>query len=136
MSLLRLFFAGQIKKVEHKTAAGKALVEVSICKKNRTKENDKETFTWIRATIWEPAEFQVAKLFKDAFIAGSGEMTLRSYADKDGKDRVSCEVSCRSFDVEVSGPQAAPAEAAPAAPSKPRGAKAAPVADDEPSIPF
>ncbi len=109
---------------------------MSICKKNRTKENEKEAFTWIRCTIWEPADFQVAKLFKDAFIAGSGEMTLRSYTDKDGKDRVSCEVSCRSFDVEVAGPQAAAADAAPAAPSKPKVPVASAADDDATSPPF
>lgn len=102
MTILRLTFAGQIKKAEHKTAGGKPLVEVSICKKNRTKQGEPDAFTWARIALWEPAEFQVGKLLKGAFIAGTGELTLRSYIDKDGAKASSMEVSCRSFDVEVS----------------------------------
>ena len=101
MTILRLSFAGQIKKADHKTAAGKPLVEVSICKKNRTKQDEKDAFTWVRIALWEPAEFQVGKLVKGAFIAGTGELTLRGYKDNDGAKAVSMEVSCRSFDVEV-----------------------------------
>lgn len=101
MSLFRLIFAGQIKKAEHKDAGGKPIVEVSICRKNRTKEGQPDAFTWVRVTIWSPAAFQAPKLVKGAFIAGSGEMIARSY-EKDGVKGTSIEVSCQSFDIEVS----------------------------------
>jgi single-stranded DNA-binding protein len=129
MTILRLAFAGVVKKAEHRTAAGKSLVEVSICKKNRTKQGEPDAFTWIRVTLWEPAEFQAPKLVKGSFIAGTGDLTARSYEGKDGK-ATSLEVSCRSFDVEVSDggdAQAAPAQSAPA----PRPTRPAPTAQSE-----
>jgi single-stranded DNA-binding protein len=128
MTILRLAFAGVVKKAEHRTAAGKSLVEVSICKKNRTKQGEPDAFTWIRVTLWEPAEFQAPKLVKGSFIAGTGDLTARSYEGKDGK-AVSLEVSCRSFDVEVS--DGAPAESAPA-PRPTRPAQAAQSETEEP----
>lgn len=100
MTIFKLQFAGEIKKAEHKTAAGKQLVEVSLCKANRKKEGEQDTFTWIRVTIWEPADFQAPKLIKGSFIAGSGDMTHRSYM-KDGQKGHAIELSCRSFDIEV-----------------------------------
>ena len=110
MTILRLTFAGQIKKAEHKTINGKALAEVSICKKQKGRNGADDTFCWVKASIWEPAEFQIAKLVKGAFIAGSGEFSSRSYDGKDGK-ATSLECRCSSFDVEVSG-DAAPQPAA------------------------
>lgn len=119
MTLLRLAFAGQIKKAEHKTAAGKTLVEVSVCRKNKTKDGEPEAWTWVRASIWEPAEFQIGKLAVGNFIAGSGEMVLRSYTDKSGAKGVSCEVSCRSFDIEVATTAEEKAEQWPQRPARP-----------------
>lgn len=101
MTILKAQFAGEIKKADHKEVGGKKLVEVSICKKNRGKQGDPDTFTWLKVAIWEPADFQVPKLVKGAFIAGSGDMTLRSYEGKDGKAS-SLECRATSFDVEVS----------------------------------
>jgi len=136
MTILRLCFAGVIKKADHRQAGDKAIVEVSICKKNRTKQGDPEAFTWVRATIWEPADFQIPKLVKGAFIAGSGDMTARSYEGKEGK-AFSIDVRCTSFDVELS--DGAPGErvGAPAPrdvqrPLKPDHAKAAASDDSEP----
>ena len=101
MTIFKAQFAGEIKKADTKSIGGKTLVEVSICKKNRTKDGEPEAFTWLRIGIWEPAAFQLPKLVKGAFIAGSGDMTLRSYEGKDGKAS-SLECRCTSFDVEVS----------------------------------
>lgn len=101
MTIFKAQFAGEIKKADIKTIGGKTLVEVSICKKNRTKDGEPEAFTWLRVGIWEPAAFQLPKLVKGAFIAGCGDMTLRSYEGKDGKAS-SLECRCTSFDVEVS----------------------------------
>ena len=136
MTILRLTFAGQIKKAEWKNAAGKSICELSVCKKNKAKEGEEPTFTWVRVTLWEPADFQTPKLATGNFLAGSGEMTMRSYIDKTGAKGVSCEVSCRSFDVEVAaaGEQAPPVATDPAAAQPKRPAAPAPAAspDDEP----
>lgn len=101
MTILKAQFAGEIKKADHKDVGGKKLVEVSICKKNRGKQGEPDVFSWLRVAIWSPADFQIPKLVKGAFIAGSGDMQLRSYEGKDGK-ATSLECSCTSFDIEVS----------------------------------
>jgi single-stranded DNA-binding protein len=136
VSILRLSFAGQIKKAEHRDAGGTPLVEVSICKKNQGKKGE-DTFTWVDINVWKPADFQTAKLVKGNFIAGTGEMTMRSYVDKGGTKGHSIEVRCTSFDVEVSdGAQQeapAPRQSAPQRPVKPDHAAA--VAGDL-EIPF
>lgn len=100
MSIFRMQFAGEIKKADHKQVANKSMIEVSLCKKHKGRNGGEDTFTWIRATIWEPADFQIAKLVKGAFIAGSGEFQHRSY-EKDGKVGHSCDVRCTSFDIEI-----------------------------------
>lgn len=131
MTIFRMIFSGQIKKAEHRTAGGKSLVEVSICKKT-SRPNEPDAFTWLKVSIWEPADFQAAKLVKGAHISGSGEFKMRSY-EKDGAKGVSAEASCRSFDVEVvseGGTEPAHTEARPA-PSRPAAPAAGP-GDDEP----
>lgn len=138
MSIFRLIFAGQIKKCEHRTAGQKPIVEVSLCRKI-SKKDEPEVWNWIKVTVWEPAEYQVAKLRKGAFIAGSGEFKLRSY-EKDGVKGSSAEVSCRSFDIEVSDGEVTgeatdihtSASATPRAPIAPRPPAAASAGDDEP----
>lgn len=136
MSLLRIAFAAPINKVEIKEVGGKVLAEISICRKNRVKEGDPESFTWLRIALWTPPAFMIPKLVKGSFIAGSGEFTLRSY-DKDGVKRQSAECNCQSFDVEVSDGQ--PREAQPTQRAEPKanvqmgGSKAPAIrADDEP----
>lgn len=104
MTILRAQFAGEIKKAEHKEVAGKKLVELSICKKNRTKQGEPDAFTWLKVALWEPADFQIPKLVKGAFVAGSGDMLLRSYEGRDGKQS-SLECRCTSFELEVSDGQ-------------------------------
>jgi single-stranded DNA-binding protein len=134
VTLMRLFFSGQIKKAEHRDAGGKPLVEVSICKKHKGRNGAEDTFTWAKVTIWEPAEFQVGRLVKGALISGSGDVQLRSYTAKDGSKGTSLEVRSSSFDVEVeasgeAAPSAPPAHAH--APVAARASAPAP-ADDEP----
>lgn len=126
MTMLKILFAGEIKKAEHRMAGQDPICELQICKKNKTKEGDEPTFTWIRVTCWKPADFIVPRLVVGAFVTGCGDFSLRSY-EKDGVKRQSAEVRCGSFDVEVGGhaekgageqwparPAAAPAQRAPA----------------------
>ncbi len=101
MSLLRLIFAGEIKRAETKQVGGKTLVEFSICKKNYTKEGVEPTYTWIKAQCWEAPEWLAIKLVKGAFVAGSGDMTARSYAKQDGTKGHDIEVRCSSYDLEL-----------------------------------
>lgn len=137
MTTFRLAFSGEIKKAEHRNAGGKPLVEVSICKKNHTKQDEEPSFTWAKINLWQPAEFQTAKLVKGAFIAGTGELTLRSYVNKDGVKATAMEVRCTSFDVEVADGSANTTTTAPAArPVKAPAKAAAADYDDNEAPPF
>ena len=100
MTILKLNYAGRIHKAEHKTAGDKQICEVSICKKVPARGQDAERFDWVRITIWSPPEWSVARLAKDNFISGSGDLTMRPY-EKDGVKKYSLEVRCSSFDFEV-----------------------------------
>lgn len=109
MTILRINFAGNIMKAEHKRASDKPLCEVSLCKRHKGRNGAEDTFTWLRVTIWEPAEFQMPKLVKGSFIAGSGDAQLRSYVGKDDTKGTSLECRSTSFDIEVSDGASAPA---------------------------
>lgn len=114
MTILKAQFAGEIKKADHKEVGGKKLVELSICKKNRTRQGEPDSFTWLKVALWEPADFQIPKLVKGAFVAGSGDMQARTFDGKEGKQS-SLECRCTSFDLEVSDGQ--PRQQAATAPS-------------------
>jgi single-stranded DNA-binding protein len=127
---MRLQFSGEARKVEHKTIGGKSAVEIQLCKKNYTPHGQEATFTWVRVTVFEPKEFQ--KFHDGGFVSGSGELSMRSYTDKDGNKKQSLEVRCTSFDVET--PRGVEAQEAPA-PAPRRPAPATP-ADDTSAPPF
>ena len=135
MTAFRLSFSGEIKTVETKNFNGTQFAELSLCKKNYAKQGVDPTFTWVRVSIREPADFLVAKLVKGAFIAGSGEMSARTYQDKDGKGKTSIDIRCTGFDVDmprgdaVADPSCDPQDQQ-REQSMPRPAPAA--ADDEP----
>ncbi len=99
--IFRISFAGNITKAEAKQVGEKTLVEVSLCKKFKGRAGAEESYTWLRVNVWEPADFQLPKLVKGAFIAGSGEFQLRSFEGKDGSKQVSAECRASSFDIEV-----------------------------------
>jgi len=134
MSTFKLFFAGEIKKVEIRQAGGKPIAEVSLCNKNRAKQGDPDTFTWVCATIWSPPDWMTGKLVKGAFIAGCGDFSLRSF-EKDGVKRQSAEINCQGFDVTVGGSSsdAAPAESYAPRPTVPTAHTAI---NDDDSPPF
>lgn len=101
MTLFRLQFAGQIKKAERRQVGPQTVVELSVCKKIKGKTDAEDSFTWVRVSLWKPADFQIDRLKAGAFIAGSGEFSLRSYVDKNGAKAVSADVRCSSFDIEI-----------------------------------
>ncbi len=138
MSLFKLMFAGQIKKVDMRAAGKDQIAELSICKKEKGRgDGAEDTYTWVRVTVWNPKDFQAAKMIKDNFAAGCGDFKLRSYEHNDEK-KVSAEVRCSSYDIEISD-GGAPSVSAPAPAPRPAqrpAAPAAPPADDGDSCPF
>jgi single-stranded DNA-binding protein len=101
MTLMRLQFAGKIMKVEAKQAGTKPLYEISLCKKHKGKNGADDSYTWIRVTLWEPADFQKPLLIKGAFVSGCGDIQLRSYDAKDGTKKTSLECRSNSFEIEI-----------------------------------
>ena len=124
MTILKLSFAGQIKgEVKSRQAGESSLIEFSVCKKVTVKDAE-DRFDWVRVTLWKPAEFQAQKLVAGAFVAGTGDFATRAYVDKAGVAKISLEVRCSSFDIEVSGEQGEQPARAPAP------TRAVPPADD------
>ena len=124
MTQIRLTLSGIIKNVRHFNAGTKPAVEFSMCVKNRTKDGEEPTFTWARGIVWEPPEWM--KLEKGMEITAlNGQTTLRSYTDKDGKEKVSMDAKFSSYDIQVHGSKVeqqekavpAPGPRRPAAPS-------------------
>jgi single-stranded DNA-binding protein len=104
MSILRLIFAGQVKRAEAKQAGAKQVLELSICKTHKAKTGEIDpTYTWARITVWEPQPWQIERAVVSSMVAGIGDAQLRSYTKKDGTSDRSLEVRCTSFDLEVQG---------------------------------
>ena len=102
MSLFKLQFAGEARKVQSRMAADKQVIEFQLCKKDKGRNGAEDAFTWARVTLWQPAQFQLDKIVDGIMVAGCGDFSLRSY-EKDGVKRQSAEVRCSSFDVEIGG---------------------------------
>lgn len=120
MSNFRMSFSGDVRKPRTMDIGGKKAVEFQLMKKNYGKPDAPAAFTWVRVTLFDAKDWQIAQCEEGKFVAGSGEFTLRSY-EKDGEKRQSAEIRCSSFDLD--GPYAAKPEAA-----------AAPVASPRPSV--
>lgn len=133
MTILRVSFAGRMMKVEHKKAGDKAIAEISLCRKHKGRAGKEDTYTWLRVTLWEPPTWMTPRLVKGGFIAGSGELELRSFEHNNEK-RTSLECRSTSFDVEVDGGEAGTSGAI-ATPVREVPAKVASQPED-PSIPF
>jgi single-stranded DNA-binding protein len=129
MSLMRLIFAGQIKRAEAKQAGAKPVLELSICRQHKAKTGEEPTYTWARITVWEPQPWQIERATVGSMVAGCGDVQLRGYVKKDGTADRSLEVRCSSFDLEVQGDGQAAEASAPRAQARPA---AATVGDDEP----
>lgn len=137
MTQIRLSLSGIIKTVKNFTVGDKPAVEFSLCVKNRAakgEDPDKPTFTWARGVIFDRPDWMV--LDKGTEITAlNGKVTLRSYKDAQGVEKVSLDAIYSSFDVQVHGQKAeqqaapAPAPRRPAAPSGGGG-------DDDSSPPF
>jgi hypothetical protein len=101
MTTLKLQFSGHIKKVQVRQAGTKTVAEVQLCKKVPGKNGEPDAFTWVKATIWEPKDWQQSKLLAGAYISGCGDFAMRSYTKTDGTKGVSAEVRCSSFDIDM-----------------------------------
>ena len=116
MTAIRITVTGIIKNAGHRQVGDKTITEFSLCRKNRTKEGDPDSFTWVKGLVWEAPEWMCAKLVKGAEVtAMNGEATLRSY-NKAGVEKVSLEAKFSSFDIQIHGAK----EEAPAATPVPR----------------
>ena len=130
MPQFKLMFSGDIRKVEHRQAGAKQITEVQMCRKNYTKEGEEPTFTWIKATIWEPREWQLQGLQVGKYISGVGEFTMRSF-EKDGVKRQAAEIRVSSMDLDVPKPSEGHAPSAPVAPPAPRIPAPGPAGSDD-----
>jgi len=132
MSNFRLTFSGEIKKCREFSMGTKPAFDLQLMKKNYAPQGAEASFTWIKVLVVDPKDFQRAWLVEGGFIAGSGEMSLKSFVKKDETKGSSIEVRCSSFDIDApySGvdfkTKADPAAAAP------KRHVPAPVTDDEP----
>ncbi len=138
MVMMKLLFSGDIKKSETKSINGKAMVELSICKKNKTKEGEELSFTWIRASVFDCPEWLAPRLVKGAYVTGCGDFTLRSYKDKDGNKAVSADIRCSGYDITVPDDRTKLGEShPPTAVQRPTPIKPAPAsASDDQGPPF
>lgn len=101
MTTLKLQFSGHIKKVYMRQAGTKTVAEVQLCKKVPGKDEQPDSFTWIKVTLWDPKDWQASKLVAGGYITGCGDFTLRSYEKSDKTKGVSAEVRCSSFDIDM-----------------------------------
>ena len=129
--MFKMIFSGNIKRIDVKDAGGKAIVEMSMCRKNYCKEGAEQTFTWLNITVWNAPDW-ICNVPTGTFIAGCGEFTLRSYEAKDGTKKTVADVRCNSFDIQVAKDEHTKQASQPqhhAAPSVPPPAD---LGDDEP----
>jgi single-stranded DNA-binding protein len=96
-----MIFSGEVRKPVVREYDGKNILSFQLMKKNYNKDKSAEvSYTWLNVTVFDAKPFQVAQFAEKAFVAGSGEFTLRSYADNDGSKRQSADVRCNSMDVD------------------------------------
>lgn len=98
--MIKIMFAGTIRKVNVKNIGTDQILEFSLCKKNHTKPGAEATFTWLAISVYKPPQWLLDKAHNDAFCSGVGDFTLRSY-EKDGTKRQSAEVRCDSFSIDI-----------------------------------
>jgi single-stranded DNA-binding protein len=103
MTILRMFFAGEIKRADVRAVGDKSVLEFSLCRKNFAKKDaspDDVTFTWVNVSVWDPKEFVVENARKGVFVAGSGDCELTSYIDKEGEKKPKLSIRTTGFDIE------------------------------------
>ena len=133
MTQLRLTMSGIVKNIRHFNAGEHPAVEFSLCRKNRGKKDEEATFTWARGIVFDPPEFM--KIEKGTELtAVNGEVTLRSYKDKEGNDKVSLDAKYSSFDVQLHGQKQGAVENPTPAPTSPK--KKHEIPSDDGDVPF
>jgi single-stranded DNA-binding protein len=131
-----MIFSGEVRKPVVREYDGKNILSFQLMKKNYNKDKSAEaSYTWLNVTVFDAKPFQVQQFAEKAFVAGSGEFTLRSYADKDGSKRQSADVRCNSMDVDSA--YVGPGETAEPAPAQKAHRNVVPAkSDDSDSPPF
>ena len=135
MTVFRINFSGEVRKPTVKEYDGKKILSMQMMKKNYNKDKSAEaTYTWLNVTVFDAKPFQLAQFVEKAFVAGSGEFTLRSYVDKDGSKRQSADVRCNSMDVDSAYVEREQSDAP--APAKPERRTVLPAPSSDDGAPF
>jgi single-strand DNA-binding protein len=88
------------------TTSGNACLEFSVADTKGKKDaqgnwdKEQEQTQWMRCTLWGPdAEYYVERLRKGARVSIYGDLMAREYADRDGANRTSLDVTVRGLSV-------------------------------------
>jgi single-strand DNA-binding protein len=88
------------------TPNGNAKLEFSVADTKGKKDaqgnwdKEQEQTQWMRCTLWGPdAEYYVERLRKGARVSIYGDLMAREYADRDGANRTSLDVTVRGISV-------------------------------------
>ena len=78
------------------TPSGKAVCNLSIAVNNGTKQPDgswSDDTLWVRAEVWnEAAERAAEQLAKGSLVHAEGQLSVRDWQDRDGRNRYSIEL--------------------------------------------
>jgi hypothetical protein len=132
MTQIRLTLSGIIKTVKHFNVGDKPAVEFSVCVKNRAakgEDPDRPSFTWARGVVFDCPAWMVLEKGMEV-TALNGKVTLRSYKDKEGVEKVSLDAIYSSFDVQVHGAKEVGPVIAQRGPMRPAAPAAAADVDD------
>lgn len=101
MTRFKLQFSGEIKKSREFNMGAKPAFELQLMKKNYTPQGAEPSWTWIKVMVVDPKDFQEDWFTEGKFIAGSGELSLKSYINKELVKQQSIEIRCSSYDIDA-----------------------------------
>lgn len=101
MTQFKLQFSGEIKKSREFNMGTKHAFELQLMKKNYAPQGAEPSWTWIKVMVVDPKDFQKDWFTEGKFIAGSGELSLKSYINKDVVKQQSIEIRCSSYDIDA-----------------------------------
>ena len=94
-------FSGEIKKCREFNMGAKPAFELKLMKKNYAAQGAEQTWTWIKVIVVDPKDFQKNWLVEGGYIAGSGELSTKSFTNKDGVKLNEVEIRCTSYDIDA-----------------------------------
>ncbi len=99
ISFNQVTFAGNVGKESevHTTETGKTYTRFSLAVDSFAKD---EAPMWLTVTAWGKLAEQVSKLVKKgSLVLVSGRLAVRTYSDKEGKERTSVDVIAHTVEV-------------------------------------